>query len=328
MKSNEVWNPGCGPTWNQCYLYCGGWYPPSCFQFAGDAGAVNIERLEASMVVTVDSGGVPIAPGAQVTFAVRPNVTTLAGFSVPYQLDTAAWVPDPDSLGGEASELAVTGACSGGTDCRRTMNGSGTIRLVAHVNGKGFEYTQHFAMPVLTLRPLPEEFDKGDSVIFTPAWSDNTSILAGQVSGWTWAPDTGGVSTPCAAGTLPCGKRISAPGQMSVTVSRGGVSRSTKVHVGPKSEFTLSANRTTVSEGKLVRFTPKLDDDTTPAMRWRWVPAVPSADSASLCPDGATKCYRVMWATGRMWAYELSEGGDSASVDITVSAGDCLSLEA
>jgi hypothetical protein len=251
-KTNEIWNPGCGPQWYTCYIYCGGYYPPSCFTFGGSGGTVMIERLAASMVVTVDSGGAPIVPGSHVTFAIRPDVATLGGFSTPYQLDTASWTPDAENLGGVASEATLTGACSGGTDCVRTIGGSGTIRLVAHVNGKGFEWSYHIAIPILSLRARPRFVGTGDSVAFEPSWSDGDPITSSNVVSWSWAADSvAGTTSACSAGVVVCKTAVMESGTMTVTIARGGSNHTARIHVArircPIDEPIL--NDTTVRQG-------------------------------------------------------------------------------
>lgn len=279
------------------------------------------------MVVTVDSGGVPIEPGSSVTFRIRPSVATLGGLATPYQLDTASWVPDPDSAGGIASEARYTGACTGGVDCVRTIGGSGTIRLVAHVNGKGFEASYHISTPLLSLGASPEQFDAGDSVTFTPKWSDEAPITGVQVVGWQWTPGAlPATTTGCGAGTATCGRRVYQSGEMTVAAVRGGITHSAKVHVGPRDRFELTANPIEVAPGRIVTFTPLLNGTPTVAARWRWVPAPATWDSVAGCP-AATKCHRVTMGSGMMWAYQSPTpgSGDSASIEINVNEA-CLVL--
>jgi hypothetical protein len=129
-KANEVASGECGPS--NCYIYCGGFYPPNCFTFSGNAGAITVQRASANMVLTVDS--TTVSTGSSVTFFVRPDVATISGLTTPYQIDTAAWTPDPDSLGGDYTEARTSGACTiSGGNCTRTMVGSGSMRIVAQV---------------------------------------------------------------------------------------------------------------------------------------------------------------------------------------------------
>jgi hypothetical protein len=116
------------PTAN--YRFCDGWEAEPCVKYTGDAGTVQIERMPASMTYTVDSGGAPIMTGSSVTFKVRASTDTMGGNITPVVIDTAAWTPDLDSLGGDYTEKKITGACTvanvatGGKNCTRTMIGS------------------------------------------------------------------------------------------------------------------------------------------------------------------------------------------------------------
>jgi hypothetical protein len=135
--------------------YCGPAYGNRCFNFSGSAGSFTIERQEANMTLAADSTSV--STGSNVKFTIRSTVDSIAGYKVPVQLDTAGWTPDPDSLGGKSTDSTTTGACTVSinptlADCTRRIIGSGTVRIVAHINGKGFVQTQHIAIPPPELR--------------------------------------------------------------------------------------------------------------------------------------------------------------------------------
>jgi hypothetical protein len=237
-KSNESCEGG---QYSCNRIYCGPVYGNWCFNFSGSAGSFTIERQAAGMNLNVDSTSV--ATGSNVKFSIRSTVDSIAGMKVPVQLDTAGWIPDPDSLGGEYSDSTTTGACNVSinttlADCTRKMTGSGTVRIVAHINGKGFVQTQHVtvvdAHPLVSARKNPAYSYSvpTDSVTFTASMSDGSTA---SVTGWAWVQDSGSVSSSglCASSTTlnPCKEALRETGTMTVTVTYKGRTKHAMVHV-------------------------------------------------------------------------------------------------
>jgi hypothetical protein len=318
------------PTAN--YRFCDGWEAEPCVKYTGDAGTVQIERMPASMTYTVDSGGAPIMTGSSVTFKVRASTDTMGGNITPVVIDTAAWTPDPDSTGGDYTEKKTTGACTvanvatGGKNCTRTMIGSGTIRIVAHINGKGYELTHHLVVSdafVKLTPPLDSVFPFAaptlDSTRFTASMSDGSAVNI-VYPRWVFTADVGAGTTSfnCAFPIKnPCAVAVRDNGYMSVTVLYKGVEKHARARVTLRNRFELSVDPGTVARWNFVTFTATLNGQPVAPARWRWKPDTVMYDSIAGC-GAESKCHREMIDSGEMWAYLSSSGGDSARARVSI----------
>ena len=124
--------------------YCGPAYPqnPECFTHSGST-TLTLTRATADLQFTADS--MSVAVGSTVTFknkVVNPSVTSIA---LPKTILRYVWIPDDTSKGGNASEVidssyaACTSQLPADSTCTRVIQGSGTLRIVARVNGKTTE---------------------------------------------------------------------------------------------------------------------------------------------------------------------------------------------
>lgn len=117
------------------------------------------------------------------------------------------------------------------------MNGAGTITLIGHANGYRMAPQVPISItgPTLKLTATPHEVAAGDTVTFTPTWSDGYAITI-ATNGWKWKPDTlpnlisqdGG---DCTSSQTTCIKPMRQNGWMYVTVLRGGKRRTAKARV-------------------------------------------------------------------------------------------------
>jgi hypothetical protein len=312
-------------------VWCGPTYGPRCDDWSG-ATTITLERLLAGLSVNAES--TVVSPGSIPYFDYRASPETVDGNGMPLVPDSSHWIPDPDSAGGDPDEVAIHAAGSGVCQsqylpaCRRKIIGSGTFKLSAWVNGKWFEKFVHVSAADLNLSASPSKLvAAGDSITFTPTWSDGATLTPGSVTAWVWMPESSpGTTIACTGGVSPCKIAVNEPGTMTVRVTRNGVTRAAMAHISGK--FTLTANPTEVGPGRIVSFTARSAGVPIPAMRWKWIPQAGGWDATAGCTAGQAKCHRVMIVSGTMWAWESATqgSGDSASVDITVSTGCDLSL--
>jgi hypothetical protein len=313
-------------------VYCGIEYGTSCFNYSGGPSQVVLTRLTADMTVTPEYPSVQPGATPYVDYRASPMTLTVNGTakSTPFVPDSTHWIPDVDSLGGDAAELpthaANTGACQPvGTGCRRKIIGSGTFIMNAFVNGKRITKTGHISAPDLILTASPNNVVFGDTVKFTPTWTDGTPITGGVL--WTWMPNTSPGTTPACGSVVICRVPVRETGTMKITITRNGVVRTAVAKVDTRYRFSLTANPTSVAEGKLVTFTPMMNGQPTPASGWRWVPGQATWDTVAGCASGVIKCHRVMLVSGRMYAFRTVTPTltDTAWADVTV-VPSCSSL--
>ena len=246
-------------------VYCGIEYGTNCFTYTGGPSMVTLTRLSADMTVTPQTPTALPGDTPYVDYRASPMTLMVNGASVgtPFVPDSTHWIPDADSAGGDAAELpthaANTGACQPiGTGCRRRIIGSGTFVMNAFVNGKRITKSAHISAPDLLVGVSATDITYGDSVTFTPAWTDGTPITGGVV--WTWLPDTPGVTlTPPCGNVTICRVPVREKGRMKIALSRGGVVRTafsdritTRMTVEAKCFAAADSTKTSVERGQLV----------------------------------------------------------------------------
>jgi hypothetical protein len=241
--------------------------PPSnaslCGTFTGDAGSFTITRLASSLNLTADSASA--SPGSTVPIRALASPSTVDGLSIPVVVDSSRWVPDPDSLGGDPSDTGYT--CSF-NPCNKEMFGPGTMHVIAYVNGARQEDSVHIRSPGLSVIALPARVHAGDTVTFTPRWSDGALP---SVNGWTWTADSGTTHPPsCGSGNNPCKGPIQESGSMSVGVYRNGLLRYAKVHVAVGPTIAIDATPNYIYAGELVTFAVSSPDGSVDVTSWRW----------------------------------------------------------
>jgi hypothetical protein len=303
------------------HVDCGPYKPIHCETYTGSI-TITIKPYHSDMVLVADS--TMYHPGSIATFNLTLNPTTVNGHGIPYVADSSWWVPDSPGDGGDPSEQAMSGpgiaALNNPSAGRRVVVGSGTLSISAWVNGEWQRKSVHINAPSLNLVAEPGRIHPGDSVKFTPSWTDGASVTS--VNGWTWTASNppGATTTTACAGLVVCKTKVQEPGTMKVTVVRNGVTRTATAHVTVYSTFRLDADNVTPNYGDSVTFTPKYDDSPGPAMRWRWVPADTSVHDTLACDPGITNCKKQILESGTMWAYVSSTAGsgDSASKSVTM----------
>jgi hypothetical protein len=213
------------------------------------------------------------------------------------------------------------------------MIGSGTIRIVAHINGKCYELTHHLGVSDAFVKLTPPQASVFpfaaptlDSTRFTASMSDG-SVVNIVYPRWVFTADVGAGTTSfnCAFPIRnPCAVAVRDNGSMSVTVSYKGVEKHARTRVTLRNRFELSANPGTVARGNYVTFTATLNGQPAAAARWRWKPDTVTYDSIAGC-GAVSKCHREIIDSGEMWAYSSSSGGDSASARVALYS-ECASL--
>ncbi|MGH7677579.1 MAG: hypothetical protein ACRENU_03860, partial [Gemmatimonadaceae bacterium] len=121
---------------NNFYWYCGPMWGTWCLTYSGST-TLALTRILSQISLTADSTNVGV--GSTVTFRHTYTVTSHQGTPLPRQIIRRVWIPDDTSLGGSPLEVpdSVT-ACTVVNDstCTRVIQGSGTMRYVARVNGQ------------------------------------------------------------------------------------------------------------------------------------------------------------------------------------------------
>jgi hypothetical protein len=216
-----VWGPA----------YCGTGYSDPCGRYTGPPTTFSFTRLDADLVLTADTTE-NVAPGSLVTFSWAASPAAVEGHAMPVVPDSMHWIPDPDTLGGESTEARADGTteCLSAylPACKRKIVGNGTFSLTAWVNGKLVTKSVHIDALFLRLRAKNQYGGAGDTVRFTPRWSDGDTVPS--VQGYAWTADTlPGRTTGCGA-VASCLTTVYESGRMTVTVQRNGVTRTAKVH--------------------------------------------------------------------------------------------------
>lgn len=209
-------------------ITCGPQYhAPLCANFSGSA-TIMLTRLESSLSLVVDSTSV--VPGSVVHFSALANPAVVQGQTIPVEVDSSTWIPDPASQGGEPSDTTPCFFGLRGNACTRTIVGSGTLSVVAYINGKRQVGSVHVATPSLTLTASSQVVTAGTNVTFTPTWSDGHPTAPDMWS-WIWVPDQSPGHTNCNFWEDPCTKPVQESGTMKVQVKRNGVFRYATVRV-------------------------------------------------------------------------------------------------
>lgn len=298
-------------------ITCGPQYQASpCATFSGSYSFM-LTRLESSLSLVADSTNV--GPGSTVHFYAEASPSVVEGQSMPVEVDSSTWIPDPASQGGEPSD--TTSPCFfglRGNACTRVIIGSGTLSVVAYVNGKRQTGSVHVTTPTLTLTAAPAYIHRNANVTFTPTWSDGHATVPDMWS-WAWTADVPPGHTSCNFWEDPCTKAVQETGTMKVQVKRNGVFRYATARAVAYSSFTLVVDKPNVALGDSVTFSPTYDGTLGSAARWRWVPGDTATNDVG-CADGTGPCRKQMIVSGRMWAYSSAGNGsgDSAYADVAV----------
>ena len=323
---NVLWNGhwiNCSPTTTPCYTFSGG-------------QTISVVPIPASFTARSDSATYAIGSTAKIAMTTSPLL--ILGSHTPIHIDSALWAPAADSLGGDAADTIPLSGCSNyrwddmyhAVDwlCDHPVKGAGLLTLIGHANGYRVAAPVPISLsgPTLKLTVNRPRTHVGDTVTFTPSWSDGAAIV---VSSWKWKPDSlpnlitqdGG---DCTSSQTTCTRPIRQNGTMFVTVTRNGRQRTARARVTVYTTFALVADSSTAHAQSNVRFTPQTDGKTEMAQRWRWAPQDPAVQDNTTCTADTT-CVKQMVTTGTMWAYIAASGGDSASATVTIvtDGGGC-----
>jgi hypothetical protein len=293
-------------------LYCGPQYGNFCYEYVGEPSEYVLTRPNAELTLSVDSG--TVTTGSTVRFTIGATPDSVGPFVTPVSVDTVGWIPDPDSSGGDYSEAKVWAACAfSNRQCTRQIVGAGTLRVVAHVNGRRFVGTAHVdTRDKLKLRAVKAYISAGDTVTFTPSMSDGSSFTP---YGWSWKADsvTPGQTAVCAWYTSPCRTRVREHGWMTITISKNWVQRKARAHVtiGPRPRLQVDVLSPTIQLGEQASFTTSARDASYEISHWEF-----NGAAVGGCA-GLKSCAVTPIDSGVMWAYGTVEGEadmDSASV--------------
>lgn len=173
----------------------------------------------------------------------------------------------------------------------------------------------------LRIRPKQVLVKKGTVVRFTATTSDGTVI---GTPNWRFIPASSLVPNETGdcgiQGPNPCDLRINNDGEYRVSRYINWRMRGDGAKVRIYHTFGLVSDKSSVSHGDTVAFTPLIDDLPGFAVRWRWR-AEDSTEVAEPCPVIVDhKCPFAPASTGTMWAYTSTrpDEGDSASVRVEV----------
>ena len=203
---STVW---CGPpyTTDYCYEYSGG-------------SSFTVTPLASSLHVELDSSIVDAGHSVKLTITASPD--QVEGNAMPVGVDSVGWTPDSGSTGATAYGGCTTSPGPPIT-CSRPITQSGTLHVIAHVNGSRKTSDHHVAVRnrTLTLTASPTSVNRGtDLVTFTPQWADGYPIT---VKNWEWVPDSSMSLSDGDCGSLPvCRTHIRQKGTVWVTVIRDG----------------------------------------------------------------------------------------------------------
>jgi len=310
-------------TWfNGVQIWCGQDHDHPCDNWTGTTN-FKFVRLNAGLTLTVDS---TIAnSGSRVTFKLRSVPDTVEGQQIPVIVDTASWVPDPDSVGGDYTELQKSGACNFSgypKTCQRTLDGPGTLNVVAYSNGKRFALSQHIATRDARPIVVPSKYyarHAGDTVNFTVHMSDGSNFTMWN---WIWFADTtpSQTHTTCASYANPClNTRVFERGHIQATVSHNGrlKKNAAYIKVGPPPRLQLAANPTTVTYDVPVAFTTSAGDAPYAISSWTYRLGNGSTGATSCAAPNKT-CTSTVPGGGTMTVMGTVDGSpDSASVSLT-----------
>lgn len=265
-------------------LYCGPQYGSFCFEYVGEPSDYVLTRPIAEVTLSVDSN--TVSSGSTVTFKLTARPDSVGPYTTPISVDSVAWLPDPDTSGGDYSEKKVWGACVfSNRQCTRQIVGSGTLKVTAHVNGARILATAHVGTrDQLRLRAVKAFISRGDSVTFAPSMSDGSNFIP---YGWSWKADsvTSGQTAVCPWQTSPCRTRVWEHGWMTITVYKNGVQRKARAHVtvGPRPRLELIAAPTVADSGNAIEFVTSAAGADYSVLSWTYssqggTQSVPCAD--------------------------------------------------
>lgn len=175
---------------------------------------------------------------------------------------------------------------------------------------------QEITADVLQLVASPVIMKRETLATFTP------SLVSGQPIGstinWRWTPDGASDATvACGTNANPCKSKVYSSGTMRVVSYINGRMRQAKAHVIVYSEFTLEADKRVINASDSVVFTPFLDNDTTDAPHWKWVPDDPNGTDTTTCAN-TRRCVMRVTSSGTMKAYLSSdESSEPATKHVT-----------
>jgi hypothetical protein len=298
------------------HLTCGPQYSmPLCVTYSGSR-TVTLTRLESTLNFVADS--MNVAPGSVVTFTAKANPAVVNGQTIPVEVDSADWTPDAAPYGEAYDSTMSCGFGALGYQCQRRIVGSGTMHVVAYVNGARQEGSVHITTPALTLTATPAYIKTGANVTFTPQWSDGRSTVP-DMWYWTWAPDHPPGNTGCGYWEDPCTKPVLETGTMKVQLRRNGADRYATARVVVYSLFALDIDRAVALPGEAAVFTPKYDGLPGAAAKWKFIPDDPAGDHIA-CDNNVQDCIKVMHGSGTMWAYSSLSSGDSDHKHVSLYA--------
>jgi hypothetical protein len=307
-------------------FWCGPAYPgtPACYRYEGAPGSVTFERLNAEAELTADSSSAGY--NSTVTFSLKSVPAFVDGEEMALTIDKTSWTPDADTLGGDPTDVATSGACTwtgpvSSKTCTRQNKSSGTLKVVGGVNGKYFEKTWHIsrtdAYPIVT--PSKYYVDAGQIDTFKVRMSDGSTF---KMSRWDWFADSGVKQTVvgCAVYTNPCNNTaVMESGRIRARVVHNNVYKYSQAHVtvGPRPRLQLDADKSSIILDDTVSFTTSAGDAPYSITSWTFHKA-----AASSCGTSKTCDYKPRHS-GRMWVFGVVDGDpDTAFVDISVRLND------
>lgn len=268
---------------------------------------------------------IPLRPGLRGTLSRASDSVTSNASTRAAGIVAAVAVLVHVRVGGDYTELAKNNACNFSgypKTCQRTLDGPGTLNVVAYSNGKRFALSQHIATrdarPIVT----PSKYyarHQGDTVNFTVRMSDGSNFTMWN---WIWYADSGTSHTQksCASYANPClNTRVFEAGYMQATVSHNGRLKKTAVHikVGPPPRLQLAANPTTVTYDVPVAFTTSAGDAPYTISSWTYRLANGSTGSTPCAAPNKT-CNSTVTGAGTMTVMGSVDGSpDSASAPVT-----------
>ena len=303
-------------------FWCGPAYPgtPACYRYEGAPGSVTLERLNAEAQLTADSSSA--GHNSLVTFSLKSEPAFVEGEEMALSIDKTSWTPDADTLGGDPTDVAASGACTwsgaiSNKTCTRNIKSSGTLKVVGGVNGKYFEKTWHIsrtdAYPIVTASKYYVSAGQIDT--FTVRMSDGSAF---NMSNWSWFADSGVKQTVVGCGnfTNPCNNTaVKESGRMRARVVHNSVYKYSQAHVivGPRPELQLDADKSSIILGDTITFTTSAGDAPYSITSWKY-----HKTGVAACGTDKT-CDHAPMHSGRMWVFGVVDREpDTAFVDIAV----------